>query len=905
MISTAAITLNLISLIGTIFIGLICIFMLSMLLPSIIRKHDVVLILVANNYLALLAFALVAVPTNIDMVRGDYNLYIGMETFGCRIRAYIIYTSLAIIFHTFVLQQNVCLLPVHSARGFIWSILIIYGIPIIVINIIYIQLTRFIRRSSKIASTRAKRDVIVVRRIVLVAGILTLMGIPSVILKLMLPFTDDVEYAAAEILAINAGHYIRFALDKPVLRLYTVIYSTAWYWIVWLADVALLLLPCIERPAYFKEVPAWVALIIEIIALSILLASFILSMRLQDKRKLLREAVFPYIFAGVFLLTTIDMIIYYILIFNGHYYVRWSRPLRVLFPFALQAGQNIRRVIRNILRTLPNIGNVMFLFLFSVLTFTLLGVGILKNKKLMYPNKSEYFTHYLDTAWDLYVLTTTANNPDVMMPAFNSSILYVIFFVAYLLVNLYLFMNLLLAEEKQLIHKRQLDTLMIMFERLTKHNSNRCISYETYTCLMRAIKPHITEHIIDAYWKTLNITNKEDGLNVKQFNELLLNLNFELRQRSADQTILQKQCPSIYNSKPSRIIIDFVNTDLFRAIINLLIVGNAVCLAASYNDLEWFFLSLFIVEALLKMYAIGVKEYFHHRWNIFDFTIVFVSTTYSLLTAIIKSLSLNRDILDAILVIRVLRLVKIVGNVERFKVIFGTFSKVIPTLITYLRVMFMTYYVFAMIGMEIFQNKIVHLDSNSTSAEFCNDTRLNGSDFAKAQYCRNNFNDYLSSLILLFALTVVNQWHVLASGFVLVTSKVARLFFLAFHLCAVIVVLNIFTAFVIDSFLNQYILSKSKEFPWMEQENVIAERLTQHGYRIIRRYDNTKLSEGGAKKKFNLLEKLRAFVQPSIYRRMTVILQTMADDEHALLLQWRGDVDIDPVALLNLTNDSS
>jgi hypothetical protein len=74
---------------------------------------------------------------------------------------------------------------------------------------------------------------------------------------------------------------------------------------------------------------------------------------------------------------------------------------------------------------------------------------------------------------------------------------------------------------------------------------------------------------------------------------------------------------------------------LFRAIINLLIVGNAVCLAASYNDLEWFFLSAFVVEALLKMYANGIKEYFHHRWNIFDFTIVFVSTTYSLLAAFI------------------------------------------------------------------------------------------------------------------------------------------------------------------------------------------------------------------------------------------------------------------------------
>ncbi|CAF4511881.1 unnamed protein product, partial [Rotaria sp. Silwood2] len=226
-------------------------------------------------------------------------------------------------------------------------------------------------------------------------------------------YTQDVEYAAAEILAINAGHYVRFAFDKPVLSLYTLIYSTYWYWIVWLADFTLLLLPCIERPAYFTDVPPWVALIIETIALSILFASFILSMHLQDKRKLLSEAVFPYIFLAVFLLTSTDMIIYYALTLKGYYYVRWSRPLRVFFPFALQAGQNVRRVIRNILRTLPNIGNVMFLFLFSVLTFTLLGVGILKNKKLTYPNGSEYFTNYLDTAWDLYVLTTTANNPDV------------------------------------------------------------------------------------------------------------------------------------------------------------------------------------------------------------------------------------------------------------------------------------------------------------------------------------------------------------------------------------------------------------------------------------------------------------------------------------------------------------
>ena len=141
-------------------------------------------------------------------------------------------------------------------------------------------------------------------------------------------------------------------------------------------------------------------------------------------------------------------------------------------------------------------------------------------------------------------------------------------------------------------------------------------------------------------------------IDLKQFNELLFNLNFDLRERSADQTVLQQKFPSIYTSKPSRMLIDFVNTEyewtswtkmhplfssLFRAIINLLIIGNAVCLAASYNDLEWFFLSAFVIEALLKMYANGAREYFHHRWNLFDFAIVFVSTVYSLLSAVVKT----------------------------------------------------------------------------------------------------------------------------------------------------------------------------------------------------------------------------------------------------------------------------
>jgi hypothetical protein len=42
------------------------------------------------------------------------------------------------------------------------------------------------------------------------------------------------------------------------------------------------------------------------------------------------------------------MIIYYPLTLNGYYYVRWTRPLRVLLPFAIQAGQKVRLLITRI-----------------------------------------------------------------------------------------------------------------------------------------------------------------------------------------------------------------------------------------------------------------------------------------------------------------------------------------------------------------------------------------------------------------------------------------------------------------------------------------------------------------------------------------------------------------------------
>jgi two pore calcium channel protein, plant len=55
------------------------------------------------------------------------------------------------------------------------------------------------------------------------------------------------------------------------------------------------------------------------------------------------------------------------------------------------------------------------------------------------------FSDMWDSFFFMFVLLTTANYPDVMLPSYNESRWYCLFFISFLVFGLYLFMNLLLA----------------------------------------------------------------------------------------------------------------------------------------------------------------------------------------------------------------------------------------------------------------------------------------------------------------------------------------------------------------------------------------------------------------------------------------------------------------------------
>ena len=97
---------------------------------------------------------------------------------------------------------------------------------------------------------------------------------------------------------------------------------------------------------------------------------------------------------------------------------------------------------------------IIFLIIVFIVFFSFLGYrlfrGIVINEldylhKLGLGEGYAYFPSLPDAMFHLLVLLTTANYPDVMMPAYKVNRLYVLFFIAYLVIGLFFLLNMLLA----------------------------------------------------------------------------------------------------------------------------------------------------------------------------------------------------------------------------------------------------------------------------------------------------------------------------------------------------------------------------------------------------------------------------------------------------------------------------
>ncbi|XP_051880841.1 two pore segment channel 3 isoform X1 [Pristis pectinata] len=644
-------------------------------------------------------------------------------------------------------------------------------------------------------------------------------------------FVDDeqLHLAAAYVSDAQYNRNIQFETSPKAIRFYKLYNHWSTQGVTYFFILVDLFLGLFEDPAVYL-LPLWVTSTVEFICLLMFTVRLLHFSKVTPTKVFWKDAKNICVIVSI-LLTLVDMIVYLVLIENGYPAVRWSRVLRPLFCVNFTESRQLRRAFRNIRNTLPEITYVFVLFLFSVAVFSLMALKLFAKRKLTTGEGAPYFSNYLDVLFNLYVLVTTANSPDVMMPAYEVSWAYSIFFIVFIIVNTYVFMSLFLAvvyndykkhlknEVRKLVymkHRKMIEAFNIL---KTKNGTEFAVLDSHWRQLVKLVAPEIPSSHRELLWRVLDDEQK-GFIGKESFIRLADLLNIQIVQMKERVHPLEKCMPNMYNSAVSQFICRTVKHQGFRYTYDVIIVINAIFIGGDETNpliskAEWVFLSLYLIEILLKLYAHEPRAFFarFQFWNWFDTIIIVAALLGTIVNTALKSSGgySSQQILDIVFILRVLRLIRIIDSFQRFRILLNTLVNLIPTMLTYAGLLVVVYYIFAIVGMEAFKGRIHFYGANSSdpAAKYCGNPALKGSQFAALRYCKNNFNNLLSSFILLIELTVVNQWHALATGFVKVTHLTARIFFVIFHIVVVIILINIFIAFVLEAFFVEYSLSRS------------------------------------------------------------------------------------------------
>eukprot|EP00730_Choanoeca_flexa_P007701 TRINITY_DN12378_c0_g1_i11.p2 TRINITY_DN12378_c0_g1~~TRINITY_DN12378_c0_g1_i11.p2 ORF type:complete len:632 (+),score=153.04 TRINITY_DN12378_c0_g1_i11:146-1897(+) len=234
------------------------------------------------------------------------------------------------------------------------------------------------------------------------------------------------------------------------------------------------------------------------------------------------------------------------------------------------------------------------------------------------------------------------------------------------------------------------------------------------------------------------------------------------------------------------------------------------------------FLCFYWLETLLKMTGLGLPKYLRGGWNIFD---VFINTM-SLLGLVLE---VKLTIFVALRQLRVLRLFKVK---ERFRQVLGTMFSLVPLLSSFLLVLFLVYYSFAIVGISTFAGKV--------TVGCCGDYYSNTT--AIDRYYLNNFDNVFNAYITLFELMVVNNWFVIMNGFVAATNSLSRIYFMLFYIITVNIVLNVVIAFILETFLSRMSYQRSLAERGKDEETETLKVFLRHAD-VAEYYDPSKLAK--------------------------------------------------------------
>uniref|UniRef100_A0AAY4EDD2 Ion transport domain-containing protein n=1 Tax=Denticeps clupeoides TaxID=299321 RepID=A0AAY4EDD2_9TELE len=484
------------------------------------------------------------------------------------------------------------------------------------------------------------------------------------------------------------------------------------------------------------------------------------------------------------------------------------RVRRILRPFfLLQNSSLMKKTLKCLKRTLPEIASVIFLLALHLCLFTMFGMLLFAKTENSENNKEWeiYFSNLPKALNSLLVLLTTANNPDVMIPAYSRNRGFSIFFIIFSAIGTCFLMNLLTAIICN--HFRGYLLVSILRFILFIYLFTSELMCWTLECVPVAVVLQVVQivHMKSYFRKSIIRAAQQfpdDYIPRETFHKLFDEL---------DKDEIKEHPPQPHYGPVFLQTLQIIFRHYFTTVLgNGLALANVVCICTvlvldshktvtERNDclevINCVFILLYLMEMSLKIFAHGVRGYLSYRSNLYDGLITLYTQTFVSLW----------DILRLVNMLIIFRCLRIISDIKLMALVASTLVDIVKNLRAFAGILLVVYYVFAILGMWLFQGAIIppHHSSSIVKSVIINKSLVCGS-YEQLEYWPNNFDDFASSLVLLYDIMLVNNWHVFIDVYSRFTTEWSILYFISWWIISAVMWVNLFMALILENFTYRW-----------------------------------------------------------------------------------------------------
>ncbi|KAG6553595.1 hypothetical protein Mapa_004509 [Marchantia paleacea] len=498
-----------------------------------------------------------------------------------------------------------------------------------------------------------------------------------------------------------------------------------------------------------------------------------------------------------------------------------SLPFRVApYVRVILVASNLSEVrdsVKTLVQILPDFFDVAALLTLFLLFSSWLGYILFEDTV----QGREVFSSFPATLYGMTILFTTSNNPDLWLPAYKQSRFASTFFILYILVGVYFVTNLVLAvvydsfkgqlaEHLLKVEQQRNELLKTTFNLLDEHKTGY-LDVKQCSALFKELNnyrtlPKIDEEDMEAVFYALDDSG-DFKINLEEFTDLCQAISLKFDKQEIPQWL--ESFPRLYHSYTFEKLRHFVRSRFFEYIILGMLCLNLITVIIEttldiendksqkfWQEVEFIFGWIYLFELALKVLVYGFQNYWRSGQNRFDFVITWVIVIGETLAVLLPNglpWLTNTEWIRYLLIARLLRLVRVLMLVERYRVKVVTFINLIPNLLPYLGINFFLMCIYCTLGMQIFGGLVYE-----------GNPKLEGTSMLENDYLVHNFNDYASGMVTLFNVLVMGNWQIWMETYGILSEQWwAITYFMSFYVLGILLILNLVVAFVLEAFFAE------------------------------------------------------------------------------------------------------